>query len=461
MPKGGGSLTTPEKKRGSGNRHPLKIPVIVLAGILALMLGYLTVRHFVCAGTDVPAENAAAPEKTAPEPEPEPEPDAAPEPEAPEEPAVPLDHEAIQAEVERVAEEYGAMGMQVALINDGAVVGSYACGWATYDSDPMTTAHKIRVASVSKVVVGMAAMALAEDGTVDLDESIGKYWGVEAVNPAFPDEPVSIRNILSHTSTIGAYSDYNAVGAGTIRSRLGYGYMNSKPGDLESWCYNNYAFGVLGSTLELAAGQTLDEVLYEQFFDALDIDASFAYGDVDDTDLLATIYRGYSVEQSLGFEKSLHLSDTPGENALFFAGSLTISAEDLAKLIAILANDGVCDGRQLLQSESVREMERHFTLPLEDGSYQAHPLLYVPGIYGRRGVYYHPGTAYGVYSCVSYDPQTGDGVVVITTGASGTADRYEIYNVCDEINEYLYELVSHPIDLSAGKTLPDAGDSQE
>ena len=45
------------------------------------------------------------------------------------------------------------------------------------------------------------------------------------------------------------------------------------------------------------------------------------------------------------------------------------------------------------------------------------------------------------YSCISFDPETGDGVVVLTTGADGGADRYGIYNICDAINEYIYKVI--------------------
>ena len=162
------------------------------------------------------------------------------------------------------------------------------------------------------------------------------------------------------------------------------------------------------------------------------------------TDLVATLYRGYTVEYSAGWQQSLHLNQTPGENAVYYPGGLTISAGDLAKLIALLANAGVYEGEQLLDPDSVEQMEEYDEEPLEDGSFQAHPLCYVPDIYGREGVYYHPGTAYGVFSCVSYDPQTGDGVVVITSGAATGIERYEFYDVCDEINSYIYETLSHP-----------------
>ncbi len=388
-------------------------------------------------------QNEAAAVRAAPETVAEVETAPAPEEDA-QEPAVPLDHEAIQAEIDRIAEEYGAVGAQVAIINDGKVVGDYAYGWATLNAEPMTTEHKIRVASVSKVISAMAAMLLHEDGTVDLDEDIGQYWDLETVS-AWPDAPLSIRTILSHTSTIPCYSDYFSVSAGGIRSRLSYGSGGAKPGDLTCWGYNNYAFSVLGATLERAAGQTLNDLLREKLFEPLGIDAAFAAGDLDDPSLTATLYRGYAVEQSSALQQSMHLDDTPGENSGYYAGGLTISAGDLAKLIALLAGGGEYDGRRLMAVTSVAQMEARYNRPLTDGSYQAHPLLYVREIYGREGIYYHPGTAYGAHCIVSYDPETRDGVVVLTTGASGSADRYDLYNVCDEMNEFLYKILSHPI----------------
>lgn len=76
---------------------------------------------------------------------------------------------------------------------------------------------------------------------------------------------------------------------------------------------------------------------------------------------------------------------------------------------------------------------------IDDGSYQAQPLFYAQQLYGRSGIYFHTGSAYGVYSCFSYDGEVGDGVAVITTGAEGTQGQYDIYGICDEINALIYE----------------------
>ena len=423
----------------------MKKLIVVLCVILALLLTVLAGRHFVRAHRAAPREAEPAVQEAVPAPAPEPEPEPEPEPKPVPDVTFVLEDSALQSFIEQMAEKYHATGMQVAILNDGEVIGSYACGWATLDADPMTTAHKIRVASVSKVVVGMAAMLLQEEGAVDLDEDVGAFWGVEAVNPHYPRTPITPRMILEHTSTL---LDYEITGAssGEIRSLLTYGYMDTEPGKISSWLYNNFAFGALGATLELAAGQTLDELLDDRLFGPLDIDASFAGGDLDDPALAATLYRGRTAEYTAGWQQSLHLDPTPGENAVYYAGGLTISAGDLAKLVALLAGDGVYAGERLLSEDSVAQMEAYQHQPLEDGSFQAHPLLYIRDVYGRDGVYYHPGTAYGVNSCISYDPDTGDGVVVITTGVSDGADRFELYDECDEINEFMYKVLARPID---------------
>ena len=143
----------------------LKKTVIVLSIILALMLIYLTARSFYRSHSTALAESAAAVPEAAPIPESEPEPESVPVSRGA--PLILLDDEEISSEIRRIAEEHEAVGIQVSIINDGEVIASFADGWATIDDDPMTVDHKIRIASVSKVIVGMTAMLLQEDGVID------------------------------------------------------------------------------------------------------------------------------------------------------------------------------------------------------------------------------------------------------------------------------------------------------
>jgi hypothetical protein len=140
-------------------------------------------------------------------------------------------------------------------------------------------------------------------------------------------------------------------------------------------------------------------------------------------------------------QKEFHSNPTPGANGTYFAGGLTVSVKDLAKLIALLAADGKYEGVQLLQPESLAEMETYVEPAVPGGSYQAHPMRYWPDLYGRKGIFFHTGSAYGVFNAATYDPVTGDGVVVLTTGASGAKDDYGIYKICAEINAEIYKVI--------------------
>lgn len=352
-------------------------------------------------------------------------------------------HDAIQAIVDSAAKQYGAAGLQVAVIENGIVTDTYAYGWATKETDPMTPDHKIRIASISKVTVGITAMLLREDGIVDLDADISQYWDCDVRNPQYPDKPITLRGMLTHTSSIVNAGDSTSRAYSSVKTKLqGSGYSNAVPGDIGYWSYNNYAFAVLGMTLELASDRVVDDILREKLYMPMDIDAAFGSGDIKNTALLATLYRGNGeVARTVEAAKKLHADTTPGGNGTYFAGGMTTSVSDLGKLIALLAGDGKYEGVQLLSEGSVELMETRIDTEVPGGSYQALPMRYWPNLYGREGIYFHTGSAYGVFNCACYDPATGDGVVVLSVGASGAKDDYGIYKVCAAINQEIYDII--------------------
>lgn len=351
-------------------------------------------------------------------------------------------HQAIQKAVDAAAEQHNAVGVQVAVVEDGRVADTFQYGWAVKNQAAMEETHKIRVASLSKVVVGLGTMALAEEGVVDMDTDIGVYWDCYARNPAYPDTPVTIRSLLSHTSSIPVL-DGKSLSPRAIRSCLSSGkFSRCVPGSIHSWSYNNYAFGILGATLETASGKTLDNVLHRRFFDVMDIDASFASGSVQDTSRLASIYRDDGSVGRTAEAAAVIYCEEPGSNGKHFAGGFTSSARDYAKIISLLVNDGCYEGVRLLSACSIETMESLQGTPRGCPFQQALPMKYQTELYGRDGLYYHTGSAYGVYNLMSYDPVAKDGVVVLTTGADGGLDDKGIYAVCGEISQYIYEILA-------------------
>lgn len=347
-------------------------------------------------------------------------------------------HQNICQLLETTAEKYGAMGVQLAILEKGEVVDSFAWGWAIQDVEPMSVEHKLRIASLSKIALGLATQLLQEEGVVELDRDIGQYWGVTL------QRPVTLQHILTHTSCVKDYATSASREYADVKNRLQKGgFSGATPGDMDDWHYNNYAFAVLGMTLELAAGETVDEVLHRRLYQHMDIDAAFAGGHLQNREMIATLYRsGGVISRTAQMQSGMTRDNTPGATGTYFAGGMLCSAYDFAKLLSLLAKDGSYQGQSLMMPQSIASMERRMDMSAPDGSYQAHPMRARENLYGRSLIFYHTGSAYGVYNCASYDPNTGDGVVVLTTGASGSKDKYGIYKICAELNSYIYPLLA-------------------
>ena len=254
-----------------------------------------------------------------------------------------------------VMEDYTAAAVSVATIEQGEVSQAGAWGWAVKDQREMTADTKLRVASISKVAIAMCAMAMAEDGLVDLDAPLSAYWGEGAVNPYSQTQP-SIRTLMSHTSSL---KDLEITWG---LSRL-QGIMNSssswrnmEPGDGGYWYYSNFGMCILGTTLELAADQMLDDYFQSRFCQPMGLRASFYGGNLPE-EQLATLYNPGSVGRSAAAQANESVPSEIGIGASYYPGGLTISVVDLAKLISILTNKGVYQDTQYLSEESVAELE--------------------------------------------------------------------------------------------------------
>jgi len=343
--------------------------------------------------------------------------------------------------IETVSKAYGAVGVQVATINSGVLADSYTAGWAVRDKVALTDGHKIRTASLSKVAIAMTAMQMQEAGIVSIDSRIDSYWGV-----ALPKK-VTLRDLLTHTSTLSDLSPGKTPEELRAQLAKSSSYTSGTPGSSSVWRYNNYGAAVAGTTLEMASGIVIDNYADNVMFGSLGIDAAWMSGRVDTSMLVNTYYADGSLGRAAITSASLTGSNTPGYNAAYYAGGFTSSAADYAKLLAVLINDGVYDGVRYISAGSVAEMEKAmFTATENGGSFsQCLALRYKGGLYGRSGIYYHTGNAYGVLAQASYDGQTGDGVVVLTTGCNQGRDAQGIYSVCSILSKYFYDyMASHP-----------------
>ena len=357
-----------------------------------------------------------------------------------------LTQEDVDEALAEVMEHYSAAGVSVAAIEHGQVSAQGAWGWAVKDQREMTVDTKIRIASISKVAVGMCAMAMAEDGLVDLDAPLSTYWGEGVQNPYSDGQPTS-RTLMTHTSSVKDLETTRGLSKLTGMLSRDSAWRSMEPGNGGYWYYSNFGFCVLGTTLELASGQLLDDYFQSRFLEPMGIRATFYSGKLEE-DEVATLYTTGGVGRSAANHASQPIPANIGEGASFYPGGLTISAQDMARLVCILVNDGTYEGREYLKPETVADMETpRFTVdPGESTPFeQCLVLRRQENLLGQSALYYHTGSAYGVYSLMTYNPDTGNGVVVITTGTARKTDEYGLYALCSELSENLYQRMENVV----------------
>lgn len=338
-----------------------------------------------------------------------------------------------------LAKKYAPVGAQLTVIENGKTAGSYAYGFADLDTGrKMTTDTRIRCASLSKVLFAIAALKMQNEGLVDIDKNIGAYIGSEPIfNPSYPDIDITLRTVMTHTSSVREFVEYPdnrelflLIGSPKLFNE------EEKPG--VSFRYNNFAVGLGGSALELACGRTMQDYVSSTIFRPLSINACYGMESAEGSEPAATLYDTEGNPALSEEDRTVSYSDIPGSNSRHFAGGLCISSEDYAKLLLMLINNGSYNGISVIPSSAVAEMEKEYFSAEEYGSkFSQGLILRKAELYGRT-LYYHTGKAYGTVAIASYDPETGDGLVFMATGADAARSKNGIYEICNAVSEKIY-----------------------
>jgi len=103
----------------------------------------------------------------------------------------------------RFIERYNMVGANLVLIDKNRNIECIPSGYQSIENNVITKTSAIyRIASISKVIVAICIMQLYDEGLVDLDEDISKYLGFDVRNPGFPNDKITLRMIMTQTSSI-------------------------------------------------------------------------------------------------------------------------------------------------------------------------------------------------------------------------------------------------------------------
>ena len=333
----------------------------------------------------------------------------------------------LETEIQETVDKLNVVGLSISVIENNKI--SYSQGFGYADIDKSIKTNTIyRIASISKSITASAIMKLYEEGKFKLDDDINDYLnGFEVRNPNFPDEKITFRMLLTHTSSIIDGDTYS-----TIYDIQDFG--DYKPGD--QFEYSNYGYNLLATLIEQISNQDFEDFVQENIFKPLNMKASFNPNKFEDVDNIAVLYGidedGNYYERlndKKRIEDNIVISSTvrdkdgkiPLGNAFKYSpmGGLRTSPNELAKFMIMLSNKGLYNGTRVLKKDTVELMEQiHWYGDALNGLYKCKGLgLHITDdlIEGSRLIG-HTGEAYGLLSNMFYDENRKFGYIMMLNG---------------------------------------------
>lgn len=339
-------------------------------------------------------------------------------------------------------------------------VGSFADGFADPSASRAVTADDpVRVASISKLVVSVGVMKLIEQGRLSLDQDVSAWLGWSLRNPAYPDRPITLRQLLSHTSSIRDHDDQYAIPLGTSLQSVMAAPTSWDPKHGPGrvyFTYSNLNFPIVASIVEKVTGERFDLWMRREVIEPLKIDACYNWPTCSDAKVARAVVLTQDakpVKDDLGGKQPdcpVYVDEGPcdlarsklGENGALYApqGGLRVSMRDLARVGRMLLGGGTLDGVRILSPQSVDVMLTPVWVfdgrngDTDHGFYCSYGLATQqiptrrsgckddPAADGasRAG---HAGDAYGLRSGLWIDRTNGTGVAYFVSGLSDDPPR--------------------------------------
>ena len=344
--------------------------------------------------------------------------------------------------------KYNMVGSNVLVCDKDGNYEACTTGFASLEKQEKTKKNSIyRIASISKVVVAIGLLKLKDKGLVDIDADISKYLGFIVRNPYFPTVKITLRMIMSQSSSINdnVYDRANATDDYIKLQDIlenNESFNQTEPG--KEFDYSNLGCGILACVIEKITNKYFTEYIKEEVLLPLSIHSGFRLEDLKYPERLVSHYlynpetTGFTLFRDYDKFKEVQCLRYPlGDNYRGVAGGLYISSLDLYKIMQVLMNKGIYKDIRILNEETVEEMERvNWEGKCADPTYKKKGLqLIIMDEFTISPLYGHFGNAYGLRSFMLYNDQGG--MIFLCNGANFLNDVEHMTVLQKDIIEFI------------------------
>ncbi|WP_293783563.1 serine hydrolase [uncultured Pedobacter sp.] len=333
--------------------------------------------------------------------------------------------EKTEADFKSVMDKYNAVGASVAVVKDGRIIYSHSFGLKDLAQQlPLTNQDIFRIASISKSFSATAIMQLVEAGKISLDDDFGDLVGFKIRNPKFPDQKITLKMALSHTSSLNdsqGYLNFDVINPDK-NPNWAKCYNDDAPGSKFDYC--NLNFNLAGAVIEKKSGERFDNYVKNHILKPLGLYAGYCVDSLDSTRFVSLYeYRPdtktYTLSPTAYAPRRSEIANyVMGYSTPIFSptGGMKISAIDLAKYMIMHMNYGKSNGVKIMTRKSAKLMQTALTPEEGYGLAISTADDLIPGV-KLKG---HTGSAYGLHSTMFFNPKEKFGFVIITNGINAT-----------------------------------------
>lgn len=236
---------------------------------------------------------------------------------------------------------------------------------------PMRENDLFWIASMSKPMTAAALMMLVDEGKVNVDDPVEKYLpefrgqmvaveqDADHVLLKNPVHPITVKNILSHTSGLPFMSrvEHHIDQLPLRQAVMSYALSPLTFQPDSKWSYANAGLNTAGRIIEVVSGMPYERFMQQRLFDPLGMKDTTFWPTREQLSRLAKSYHPDASHQLTEIE--IDQLTYPLDSHTRYpcpAGGLFSSARDVAAFGQMILNGGTFHGKRLLSEASVRQM---------------------------------------------------------------------------------------------------------
>ena len=334
-------------------------------------------------------------------------------------------NEKAEADLREIMKKLDVVGLSVAVVKKGNIIYTHSFGLKDMTTKaPLSDTDIFRIASISKSFSASSIMQLIEAGKFAMDDDFSDLVGFKVRNPKFPETMITLKMIMSHTSSINDSQGYFSLDAINPEKNPDWAkcYSDYAPGTGYKYCNLNY--NMVGAVIEKFSGERFDNYVKNHILNPLGLYGGYNIDSLD-ASRFATLHEYDAATKTFKTSPAAYTSRREeiknyvmGYTTPLFSptGGMKISATDLAKYMSMHMNMGKYKGTRIMSKKSAKLMQ---TKVADEEGY-ALALTNLDDLIPGKLMVGHTGSAYGLYSAMFFHPKEKFGIVVITNGCNPT-----------------------------------------